>query len=67
MATPTEEFDEKRKRVVTHERARLAARRLVNSHFHNPDTARMSIPVNVDDDDIVINDYISQQEAAHDR
>ena len=53
--------EEARKRVVTHERAREAARRLINSHFRNKDTAHMSIPVNVDDDDVVICDYIAQQ------
>jgi hypothetical protein len=54
--------DEARKRIVSPERARVAATRLIYSHFHNPgEHARMSIPVNVDDDDIVIHDFITQQ------
>lgn len=62
--SPDEEFNEKRsKRVVTSERARLSANRLINSAFRNTERehARFSIPVNLDDDDIVILDYISQQ------
>lgn len=59
------EFKEKRKRIVTAERAKLAAQRLINSHFKNSgEHARMSIPVNVDDDDIVINDFIEQAESS---
>lgn len=54
---------EKRKsRIVTIERAKLAAQRLIDSHFNNPgkEHTRISIPVNLDDDDIVIMDFISQ-------
>lgn len=51
-------------RVVTHERAREAAHRLVNSHFRQEPRARASIPANEDDDDLVITDYITQQIAA---
>jgi hypothetical protein len=53
-------------RKVSHERAREAALRLVNSHFNNNREthphARMTIPVDVDDDDVVLMDYIHQQE-----
>lgn len=52
-------------RVVSHERAREAAQRLINSHFNNNREtyphARCTIPVQPDDDDIVICDYITQQ------
>lgn len=50
-------------RIVSHERAMKAAQRLINSHFGNPDRARMSIPAKEDDDDLVITDYILQQRA----
>ena len=63
--TTHEEFTEKRKqRIVTPERARLAAQRLIDSHFRNPgrEHARVTIPVNLDDDDVVIMDFISQAE-----
>lgn len=61
----SKEFEEKRKRIVTAERAKLAAQRLINSHFKNSgEHARMSIPVNVDDDDIVIHDFIELAESS---
>ena len=59
------EFMGKRKsRIVTTERARLAAQRLIDSHFNNQgkEHARMSIPVSLDDDDVVIMDFIAQVE-----
>jgi hypothetical protein len=51
-------------RLVSHDRARLALNRLINSHFNNRpgEHARFSIPANADDDDIVLSDYIEQQE-----
>jgi hypothetical protein len=52
-----------RGRPVTHEEARTAARRLINSHFHNPDTARIQIPASPFDDDLTICDYIDEQAA----
>lgn len=61
-------FEAKRAaRIVTPERARLAAQRLIDSHFNNAgrEHARMSIPVNLDDDDIVILDFIEQSEAVN--
>lgn len=49
-------------REIPHIEAREAARRLVNSHFRNPDSARVSIPANPDqDDDLVLHAYIRQQ------
>lgn len=48
---------------VSHHDAAEAARRLINSHFNNPDQARVSIPVRGTDDDIVITRYIKQQAA----
>lgn len=50
-----------RGRRVTHEEAAESAQRLVNSHFHNPDSARCSIPANPDDDDLIVTDYILEQ------
>lgn len=52
---------EMRTEPITHERAQLAAQRLINSHFGNRDHAHIHIPVNLDDDDVVIHDYIEQQ------
>jgi hypothetical protein len=52
-----------RGRPVTHEEARAAVQRLVNSRFNNPDPARVSIPVQPDDDDIVATDYVLEQSA----
>jgi hypothetical protein len=52
------------KRPIGHDEARAAAYRLVNSHFNNPDHARVSIPARPDyDDDLVLMAYIKQQEA----
>jgi len=53
-------------RQISHNEAREAMQRLVNSHFNNPrethEHARMSIPVNPDrDDDLVLAAYIEQQ------
>lgn len=49
---------------ITHERARESAQRLINSHFNNPDKARVSIPARSDyDDDLIIMEYINQQES----
>ena len=51
------------KRVVSHEEAKAAARRLINSHFRNEDSARLSIPANPDrDDDLVLLSYIAQRQ-----
>ncbi|MCJ2075407.1 hypothetical protein MKK68_07010, partial [Methylobacterium sp. E-016] len=51
------------KRVVSDEEAKAAARRLINSHFRNADSARVSIPANPDrDDDLVLMSYIAQRE-----
>jgi hypothetical protein len=46
---------------ISHQRAKDAAMRLIHSHFGQPDHARISIPLNLDDDDVVIMDYIEQQ------
>lgn len=46
---------------ITHDEARQAAQRLINSHFNNPNQARACIPVRDDDDDILICRYIDQQ------
>lgn len=46
---------------ITHEQARSAAIRLINSHFNNPDQAKCSIPCDKNDDDILLMDYIGQQ------
>lgn len=51
-----------RGRPVTHEEASMAAQRLVNSHFNNEDRARMSIPVRAEDDDVLLSDYIREQQ-----
>ncbi len=50
-----------RGRDVTLAEARESVRRLVNSHFHNRDSARVTIPCSVHDDDIVATDYLCQQ------
>lgn len=54
-------------RTVSHERARLALGRFIASHFNlKPGLgppARFSIPTEANDDDIVLGDYITQQEA----
>jgi hypothetical protein len=46
-------------RFVTKEEARLAAQRLINSHFNNPDRARMQIPVSPNDD-VTVMAFIEQ-------
>ncbi len=52
-------------RTVTHAEAEEASRRLINSHFLNPDGARVSIPANPDrDDDLVLTSYIAQRKVA---
>lgn len=54
--------------TVSHEDAMAAALRLINSHFHNPGQhARARIPADLGDDDIVIHDYIRQQQEKDDR
>lgn len=50
-----------RGRPVAHDEAEKSAQRLINSHFRNPDGARMRIPANCADDDITILDYIAEQ------
>ena len=56
-------------RVVTHEQARISAMRFIDGWFSNPgkDYPRMTIPVELDDDDVTLLDYISQQEAKESR
>ena len=61
MSTDTQK---ERGRPVTHEEAQVSAQRLINSHFHNHDGARCSIPRRFQDDDITVMDYIEQQAAA---
>ncbi|MBE7204680.1 MAG: hypothetical protein INR70_43735 [Parafilimonas terrae] len=52
-------------RTVTHAEAEEASRRLINSHFRNPDGARVSIPANPDrDDDLILTAYIAQRKVA---
>ena len=53
------------KRSISHDEARAALQRLINSHFNNPgEHGRMSIPANPDrDDDLVLSAYIAQQRA----
>lgn len=51
----------RRGRPVTHEEALASARRLINSHFHNGNQARCSIPAQPEDDDLIITDYILEQ------
>lgn len=60
------ETQKMRGRPVTHAEARAAALRLIHSHFHQPDGARCTIPRDPMDDDILICDYIDEQEAAND-
>jgi hypothetical protein len=51
-------------RRVTHDEARKAAQRLINSHFDNSgEKAVTRIPTQPDDDDVMICDYIDQQRA----
>lgn len=53
------------KRIVTPERARIAAERLINSHFKQSNGAITRLPVNQDDDDIVLTDFLEQADAAY--
>jgi hypothetical protein len=49
-------------RLIGHREASEALQRLINSHFRNPDGARVSIPANPDrDDDLVMHAYIWQR------
>ena len=50
-----------RGRPVTHDEAEASAQRLINSHFHNADQARVSIPVRPDNDDVLVMDYVMEQ------
>lgn len=54
---------EMRRRPVTHEEALESAQRLIHSHFGMPNGARCEIPVRAADDDVVITDYILEQQA----
>lgn len=54
-----------RGRTITVEEARISVQRLINSHFHNPDAARCSIPRRADDDDIVASDFVERYAAEH--
>ena len=56
---------ELRGRPITHMEAAVAAQRLINSHFHNPDSARVQIPASPWDDDLIIMDYIEEQKEIH--
>lgn len=49
-----------RRRRVTKAEAMASAQRLINSHFNNKDSARVSIPVRFDDDDVTVTDYIRE-------
>lgn len=53
--------NERRTEPITHQRASEAAHRLIHSHFGQKDHARITIPLSLDDDDVVITDYIEQQ------
>lgn len=53
--------NERRTEKITHEQAREAATRLIHSHFGQKPHAKISIPAKLDDDDILIMDYIEQQ------
>lgn len=63
LTKPTVTMD-MRGRPVTLAEAKESARRMINSHFRNPDGARVSIPANVCDDDIVLSDFLHQLEVA---
>lgn len=47
---------------VTAQRAKLALQRFINSHFLTGEAARFSVPVNPDDDDVVLANFIEQSE-----
>lgn len=52
-----------RKTRITHEQARTAVQHFANRHFNNPgEKSRATIPAHQDDDDILLMDYITQQE-----
>ena len=51
----------RRTETISHARASEAAIRLIHSHFGQKDHAKISIPLSLDDHDIVIMDYIEQQ------
>lgn len=51
---------EKRGRKVTGEEALASARRLINSCFNQEPGARVSIPADVNDDDLVVTDFIHE-------
>jgi hypothetical protein len=53
--------NERRTQPISHERAKAAAMRFIHSHFGQADHARITIPLNLDDDDVVLMDYIEQQ------
>lgn len=59
--TPTQEL---RGRSLTHQEARDACRRLINSHFHNDDRDRCSIPPSPSDDDLALSDYLIEVDVA---
>jgi hypothetical protein len=48
--------------AVSHEEARRAVQRLINSHFGNPRPAVVRLPAQPDDDDLLAVAYIAQQE-----
>jgi hypothetical protein len=48
--------------LITHEQARTALARLLNSIYDREPRARFSIPVDDKDDDIVLMAYIAQEE-----
>ena len=48
--------------LITHDQARIAASRLINSIYNRPPRAVFSIPADDKDDDIVLMAYIAQQE-----
>jgi hypothetical protein len=49
-----------RGRKVTGEEALASAQRLINSHFNKPDRARVQIPANMADDDLIVMDFIEE-------
>lgn len=53
--------NERRNSPISHARAQEAATRLIHSHFGQGPHARITIPLSLDDDDVVIMDYIEQQ------
>lgn len=61
----TEETRRLRGRPISHEEALISAHRLINSHFHNKDRARIQIPASPWDDDLMIVDYIEEQSESH--